>query len=89
VLTKSPDLPARFDDAASFSTGSIICIPLKIRDKVLGVIEFVTELILHRCIDFDIEMLVTVADFAAIALENARNFEQVSKLTITDDITGL
>ncbi len=88
-VDKEPRFSRKVDDAAAFSTESIICIPLKIRDKVLGVIEFVNRTDLASMHDFDIEMLVTVADFAAIALENARNFEQVSKLTITDDITGL
>ena len=88
-VDKEPRFTRKVDDAAAFSTESIICIPLKIRDKVLGVIEFVNRTDLASMHDFDIEMLVTVADFAAIALENARNFEQVSKLTITDDITGL
>ena len=88
-VDKEPRFTRKVDDAAEFSTESIICIPLKIRDKVLGVIEFVNKNDVASMHDFDIEMLVTVADFAAIALENARNFEQVSKLTITDDITGL
>ena len=88
-VDEEPRFTRKVDEAASFSTESIICIPLKIRDKVLGVIEFVNRTDLTSMHDFDIEMLVTVADFAAIALENARNFEQVSKLTITDDITGL
>ncbi len=88
-VDKEPRFTRKVDDNASFATESIICIPLKIRDKVLGVIEFVNRADFASMHDFDIEMLVTVADFAAIALENARNFEQVSKLTITDDITGL
>ena len=88
-VDKEPRFTRKADDGAPFSTESIICIPLKIRDKVLGVIEFVNRNDVASIHDFDIEMLVTVADFAAIALENARNFEQASKLTITDDITGL
>lgn len=88
-VDKEPRFSRKVDEEADFITESIICIPLKIRDKVLGVIEFVNKTDLATLHDFDIEMLTTVADFAAIALENARNFEQVSRLTITDDITGL
>ena len=88
-VDNEPRFSRRVDEEADFLTESIICIPLKIRDKVLGVIEFVNKNDPASMHDFDIEMLITVADFAAIALENARNFEQVSKLTITDDITGL
>ncbi len=88
-VDNEPRFSSKIDEDAGFSTESIICIPLKIRDKVLGVIEFVNKNDLASMHDFDIEMLITVADFAAIALENARNFEQVTRLTITDDITGL
>ncbi len=88
-VDKEPRFSRKIDRESEFITESIICIPLKIRDKVLGVIEFVNRNDMASMHDFDIEMLITVADFAAIALENARNFEQVSRLTITDDITGL
>jgi len=56
---------------------------------VLGVIEFVNRKDILPLSDNDIDILTTVADYAAIALENARNYENVRRLTITDDITGL
>mgnify|MGYP002476229421 CR=1 FL=1 len=37
-VNQEPRFTRKVDDAASFTTESIICIPLKIRDKVLGVI---------------------------------------------------
>lgn len=89
-VDKEPRFNRKVDEATDFSTESIVCLPLKIRDKVLGVIELVNRkdmsLLQHQ---YDFEILTTVADYAAIALENARNYEQVRKLTITDDTTGL
>jgi len=88
-VDKEPRFTRKVDEATSFSTESIVCIPLKIRDKVLGVIELVNKKDISLRHPYDFEILTTVADYAAIALENARNYEQVRKLTITDDTTGL
>jgi len=86
---KEPRFARKVDQATQFSTESIICIPLKIRDKVMGVIELLNKKDITPLHHYDMEMLTTVADYAAIALENAKNYEEVRKLTITDDITGL
>ena len=84
-----PRFNKKIDELSQFSTESIVCIPLKIRDKVLGVIEMINNKDIIPAHQYDIEILSTVADYAAIALENARNYEQVQLLTITDDISGL
>jgi len=88
-VDKEPRFTRKVDEATAFSTESIVCLPLKIRDKVLGVIELVNKKDMSLQHPYDFEILTTVADYAAIALENARNYEQVRKLTITDDTTGL
>lgn len=87
-VDKEPRFTRKVDEATKFSTESIVCIPLKIRNKVLGVIELVNNKDITRH-QYDLEILTTVADYAAIALENARNYEEVHRLTITDDTTGL
>lgn len=84
---------ARFSDtvdrASAFVTRSVVCVPVKSRDCVLGVIELVNGP-LERCFtDADLQILATIADYAAIAIENARNFRRISELVITDDLTGL
>lgn len=88
-VKNEPLFNKKVDKMTRFETESIICIPLRIRDKVIGVIELINKRDLSPLHQYDIEVLSTVADYAAIALENARNFEQVKKLTITDDVTGL
>ena len=79
----------QFDEQLSFKTRSIIAVPLKINDKVIGVIELINsfdELIFN---DDDQSILTAIADFAAIALVNARNFVRINELVVTDDLTGL
>ncbi len=88
-VDEEPKFSKKVDKATKFSTESIICIPLKIRDKVLGVIELINKKDITPLQKYDMEILATVADYAAIALENARNYEEVHRLTISDDISGL
>lgn len=84
-----PRFSRKVDEMTQFSTQSIICVPLKIREKVLGVIELINKRDIISLHQYDLEILITVADYAAIALENASNYQRVQQLTITDDITGL
>jgi diguanylate cyclase (GGDEF)-like protein len=66
---------------------SVVCVPVRTSGKVLGVIQLVN-------IDLKVyvrsEMLLqTLADYAAIAIENARAVRRIQELSITDDCTGL
>lgn len=79
----------QFDRASSFITQSVLCVPVRSKDHVLGVIELVNgpnEKVFKQA---DLQILSTIADYAAIAIENARNFMRISELVITDDLTGL
>lgn len=80
---------APFEHTTSFLTRSIICVPLKIRGKVVGVIQLINSLDDLQFTDSDLKTLDTIADYAAIAIENARNFTKVNELVVTDELTGL
>ena len=79
----------QFDIASSFITQSVLCVPVRSKDQVLGVIELVNGPNEKIFKDADLQILLTIADYAAIAIENARNFMRISELVITDDLTGL
>ncbi len=79
----------QFDRASAFITQSVLCVPVRSKDHILGVIELVNgpnEKVFKHA---DLQILLTIADYAAIAIENARNFMRISELVITDDLTGL
>lgn len=77
------------DWQVSFTTRSVICVPLKVKERVLGVIELINSFDDADYSEADLMTLSAIADYAAIAIENARNFERVCELVITDDLTGL
>lgn len=80
---------AEFDKKLSFITRSIACVPIKSHDKVFGVIELINSIDCGIFDESDGQILTTIADFAGIAISNARAVEKIQQLVITDDLTGL
>jgi diguanylate cyclase (GGDEF)-like protein len=67
---------------------SIACIPIRAGEEILGVIQllnFKPEMLTAYAISF----LYVLADYAAIAINNAKSMNQIHMLSITDDCTGL
>ncbi len=88
-VRKDPRFSSRFDAATLFTTRSILAAPLRYGERNLGVIELVKGPSEPPFREDDLRTLTTIADFAAIALENALNFKKVQELTILDEHTGL
>lgn len=82
-----PDFADRFDQLTNVRTLSVLAVPLTARGYTLGVLELVGEGAEFN--DDDLRAASTMADFAAIAIDNARNFEKAQALTLTDEHTGL
>ncbi|MFQ5900289.1 MAG: diguanylate cyclase [Thermodesulfobacteriota bacterium] len=79
----------RIDNITNFVTRSVICVPLKSKGKILGVIELLNTIEEEPFQEEDMTLLTTLADYTAIAVENAKYVQKVQELTITDDLTKL
>jgi len=84
-----PRFAGLFDATSRLHTRSILCVPLAFKGRVLGVIELVNGPGDRHFTLEDQRILSTVAEFSAIAIENAQNFHKVQELTVLDDHTGL
>lgn len=62
---------------------SAICVPLQMRDRLLGLLYVDTSLEGYRFTEEEVALLAAFADQAVIALENARLYE----LAVTDELT--
>jgi len=76
-------------DSPPQGTKSILCVPLISKGKVLGVIELVNKVGGEPFDRHDLDLLSALADFAAIAIENARLYQKTEELSITDDVTSI
>ncbi len=83
-----PRFAKRIDEMTKWQTHSIICLPLKSKQRVLGVIQLI-NVDMKFFGDHEVLALHSLADYAAIAIDNARAVERIQELTITDDCTGL
>lgn len=88
-VNDSPFFSPQVDQLTSQETRSIICVPLKSHDRILGVIELVNTGDERIFDESSLPILTTIADYVAIAIENAKYFEKINQLIITDDLTGL
>jgi diguanylate cyclase (GGDEF)-like protein len=79
----------KVDEKTRMETRSIVAVPVLFRDSCLGVIELVNCVGPEGFGQRELKLLEALADFAAIALENARHVKRIHELTITDDCTSL
>ncbi len=87
-VAKDPRFSGKFDAETQFRTRSILCAPLISRGRTIGVVEIINRKG-GRFTRSDLEMLLTLVDPCAIAIENAMLFQKAEQLTITDDLTKL
>ena len=69
----------RIDVSTGFTTRNLICVPLKVRERILGVIEVVNRSDGATFTRADAEVLKAVANQAAIALDNARLYDRLEQ----------
>ncbi len=77
-----PRFYSGIDGASGFITRSVLAVPMKVKGKVVGVIEAVNK----TGGDFgqtDVELLSSMAQSAAIAIENARLYEAIEEYSKT------
>jgi diguanylate cyclase (GGDEF)-like protein len=86
-VQNDPRFSSRLDEITRLQTRSVICVPLRSKHRVLGVIQLVNAN--AEMSEQELFFLQALCDYAAISIENARSVEKIQELTITDDCTGL
>ncbi len=81
VVTTNAQADPRFraqESVVSYSLRSILCVPLKVKEKVTGVIYADNRIRTGLFTEADRNLLATFANQAAVAIDNARLFERVT-----------
>ncbi len=80
---------SQVDEKTKMETRSIVAVPVRFREQCLGVIELINCIGPEGFSQRDLALLEALADYAAIAIENARHVHRIHELTIKDDCTTL
>jgi len=72
-----------------YRTKSLLSVPLKIRSEVIGVLNVNNKRSNAVFTSKDRDILMMLASQAAVAIENARLYEELERLAITDGLTQL
>ncbi len=68
---------------------SIMCVPIKSKGNILGVLEIVNKTTNGPFTKDDLNLILRIVDHAAIAIERASLYQKMEELSITDDLTKL
>lgn len=79
----------KVDKLTGFKTQSIIAVPMIFQKKVLGVIELINAVEAGSYTKQQQSILETIADFSAIAMNNAQTFERLAWLAAHDQLTKI
>ncbi len=77
------------DINVGFDSKSILCLPLRAKDKMLGAIEFINSIGEKPFSSSDIERIHVFIEIAAVSIENALLYQRVIQLSERDELTGL
>ncbi|MEP7291273.1 MAG: GAF domain-containing sensor histidine kinase [Chloroflexota bacterium] len=75
-VTQEPNFFKNVDDVLEFQTRNVLAVPMRTHLKVIGALEAVNKRSRARFNSEDFKILTTLAGQAAIAIENARLFQQ-------------
>ncbi len=88
-VATDPRFYHQIDDSLDFKTRSILCVPLRSKGKILGVLEVINKIDGKPFGQKDLDLILTLVDQAAIAIENSLLYRKATDLAITDGLTQL
>jgi Nif-specific regulatory protein len=78
-VTKDPRWYKQISESIGFQTHSIACVPMKVGNEVIGVVEIIDKEDGSPIQDEDMKLLTVFAELASVAISNARKIHQVQK----------
>ncbi|WP_456407682.1 PP2C family protein-serine/threonine phosphatase [Caldithrix abyssi] len=82
-----PRFDPSFDKRSGYRTRSFLCVPLRYKERILGVITILNRLNMEPFSEKDLELLLTFSTQAALAIENTRLLQEaIEKERLKADI---
>ena len=84
LIVNSPKKDPRFfkgvDERTEFKTRNIICVPVKVKEKTIGVLEAINKREKGGFNKEDLSLFLSLADQVAIALDNSRLYQELEEM---------
>ena len=84
LIVNSPERDHRFfkgvDERTEFKTRNIICVPVRVKEKIVGVLEAVNKQDGGKFNKEDLSLLTSLADQVAVALDNSRLYQELEEM---------
>ncbi len=87
--SKDPRYYPGIESQTQFVPRAMLCVPMVSKDTLLGIIQVINKIDGSCFTEDELRLAQTLADHAAIAIENASLYRQAYQASITDDLTGL
>ena len=84
LIVNAPEKDSRFfrgvDERTEFKTRNIICVPVKVKERTIGVLEAINKKEGEDFDEEDLSLFTSLADQVAIALDNARLYQELEDM---------
>ncbi len=84
LIVNAPEKDPRFfkgvDDQTAFKTRNLVCVPVKIKGRTIGVLEAINKKNGEDFDEEDLALFVSLSDQVAIALDNARLYQELEEM---------
>jgi len=84
LIVNAPEKDFRFfkgvDERTEFKTRNIICVPVKVKERTIGVLEAINKKEGENFDEEDLSLFASLADQVAIALDNARLYQELEEM---------
>ena len=84
LIVNAPEKDSRFfkgvDERTEFKTRNIICVPVKVKERTIGVLEAINKKEGESFDEEDLSLFTSLADQVAIALDNARLYQELEDM---------
>ena len=88
-VSKDPRFYSGVDRKTKFTTKSVLCVPMKSRDRIIGVVEVVNKIGGEPFTQDEFEIFENVVAHLTIALEKAKLYRKMEEASQIDDLTQL
>jgi HD-GYP domain-containing protein (c-di-GMP phosphodiesterase class II) len=78
-VSQTPFFSGAVDRTIDFQTESLVCVPLRAKERTIGVLEVLNKISGEPFTTDDAELLAALAGSAAIAIENARLLNEITR----------